>query len=173
MTRVDFYFNVSDKPQKVIELSQKALNKQRRVLVYVADVTQAQVVSDKLWQGNPSSFMPHNLFEHSLFEHSLNETGDVQISSLAVTPILIAMHLNAMPLSAMPFTNNQVADYYQDDVLINLQSEHVEFFSRFRQLIELVGVDEIDKVAARLRYKFYRDRGYEIKSIDTSAEPLM
>ncbi len=163
MTRVDFYFNVGDKPQKVIELSQKALNKQRRVLVYVADITQAQVISDKLWQDSPSSFMPH-----SLFGHHLNETGDVQISSLAVTPILIAM-----PLSAMPFTNSQVADYHQDDVLINLQSEHVEFFSRFRQLIELVGVDEIDKVAARLRYKFYRDRGYEIKSIDTSAEPLM
>ena len=164
MTRVDFYFNVGDKPQKTVELSQKALNKQRRVLVVVADVDQAKLLSTKLWQDEPSSFMPHHLFGHSLLKHSLEqsvtESNVAQISSLAVTPILIAI----------PATNSQVAHYQQDDVLINLQSEHLEFFSRFRQLIELVGVDERDKVAARVRYKFYRDRGYEIKSIDTKID---
>ena len=157
MTRVDFYFNVVDKPQKTIELSQKALNKQRRVLVYVADVNQANMLSDQLWQDNPSSFMPHSVFGQSLSEASI-----IHLSSLAATPILIST----------PVTNNQVADYHQDDVLINLQSKPIEFFSRFRQLIELVSEDEVDKVAARGRYKFYRDRGYEIKSIDASAETL-
>jgi DNA polymerase-3 subunit chi len=56
----------------------------------------------------------------------------------------------------------------QDDVLINLQAQHPPFFSRFRHLIELVGTDEDDKIAARKRFKFYRDRGYQIQSIDVS-----
>jgi len=46
---------------------------------------------------------------------------------------------------------------------------HPPFFSRFRYLVELVGNDEDDKVAARQRYKFYRDRGYQVKSTDAAA----
>jgi hypothetical protein len=56
----------------------------------------------------------------------------------------------------------------KDDILINLQIEHPPFFSRFRYLAELVSNDEADKAAARLKFKFYRDRGYEIKSTDVS-----
>jgi len=54
----------------------------------------------------------------------------------------------------------------QDDILINLQTDHPPFFSRFRLLIELVGDDDADKASARARFRFYRDRGYEIKSKD-------
>jgi len=50
--------------------------------------------------------------------------------------------------------------------LINLSQKQLTAFSRFRQLIELVGVEEQDKILARQRYKFYRDRGYEIKHFD-------
>jgi len=59
-----------------------------------------------------------------------------------------------------------------DDVLVNLQAQHPPFFSRFRRLIEIVGVDEEDKAAARIRYRFYRDRGYEIKSFDVMGNAL-
>jgi DNA polymerase-3 subunit chi len=54
----------------------------------------------------------------------------------------------------------------QDDMLINLTANEPSIFSRFTQLVELVGDEEQDKLAARARFKFYRDRGYEIKSID-------
>ncbi len=57
----------------------------------------------------------------------------------------------------------------KDDVLINLQDQHPPFFSRFRYLLELVGADEHDKAAARLKFRFYRDRGYDIKSTDARA----
>jgi DNA polymerase-3 subunit chi len=56
----------------------------------------------------------------------------------------------------------------QDDVLINLQAQHPPFFSRFRHLIEIVSMDEADKVAARVRFKFYKDRGYAIKTTDVA-----
>jgi len=55
-----------------------------------------------------------------------------------------------------------------DDILINLTPSHPVFFSRFRGLIELVGMDDADRSAARARFRFYRDRGYEIKSHDVT-----
>ena len=49
-------------------------------------------------------------------------------------------------------------------VLINLQAEPPPFFSRFERLAEIVGIDEEDAVAARARYRFYRERGYELRT---------
>jgi len=57
----------------------------------------------------------------------------------------------------------------KDDVLINLHDQHPPFFSRFRYLVELVGSAEDDKAAARVKFRFYRDRGYDIKSTDLAA----
>jgi DNA polymerase-3 subunit chi len=61
---------------------------------------------------------------------------------------------------------------FHDEVLVNLQHSQPLFFSRFRRLIEIVGVDEADKADARVRYKFYRDRGYEIKSYDAAGKGI-
>ena len=71
MTRVDFYFNVGDKPQKIMDLTQGALNKQRRVMVYVADEVQAKGMSERLWCDDPSSFLPHALFGDILEDSSV------------------------------------------------------------------------------------------------------
>lgn len=53
-----------------------------------------------------------------------------------------------------------------DDILLNLHPEQPLFFSRFHRLIEIVGSEESDAAAARERFRFYRDRGYEIKTHD-------
>ena len=37
-----------------------------------------------------------------------------------------------------------------------------------QRLIEIVSLDDADVGAARARYRFYRDRGYEIRSHDLS-----
>lgn len=49
------------------------------------------------------------------------------------------------------------------DVLLNLDAENPSFFSRFRRLIEIAGTTPEDTQAARKRYRFYQDRGYEIR----------
>ena len=49
------------------------------------------------------------------------------------------------------------------DVLLNLDVEHPPFFSRFQRLIEIAGITPEDTQAARKRYRFYQDRGYEIR----------
>ena len=136
MTRIDFYFNVANKSQLVADLVQTALNKRRQVTILAADEPAASQLSSDLWQAKPESFLP-NVRANAL--HA------------AATPVLIGL---------------QGDDLMQDDMLINLTNTEPSFFSRFTHLIELVSEDEQDKMAARVRFKFYRDRGYEIKSTD-------
>jgi DNA polymerase-3 subunit chi len=53
-------------------------------------------------------------------------------------------------------------------VLVNLHPEPPAFFSRFERLAEVVGADDEQLAAGRARYRFYRERGYELKSHDWS-----
>lgn len=144
MTRIDFYFNVVDKPQLLATLVQAALVKRRNVTVLARDVGNATEISAGLWQQQAESFMPNVLVNHDVA--ALNTVG---LDLVALTPVVIHWQENAL---------------LQDDMLINLTETEPTFFSRFTQLIELVGDDEQDKIAARARYKFYRDRGYEIRN---------
>ncbi len=136
MTRIEFYFNVSNKSQTLVDLVQAACNKRRQVTIATENEAFASKVSTSLWQNKPSSFLPNVLANQPIASQ---------------TPVLI--HWPACEL-------------LQDDLLINLTPNEPIFFSRFTHLIELVGDDEQDKLQARARFKFYRDRGYEIKSID-------
>lgn len=136
MTRIDFYFNVTNKQQLLAELVHGALSRRRQVTVWADDAEIASDISTKLWQQQTDRFMPNVLADDLL---------------AAQTPVVIHWQENAL---------------LQDDMLINLTQVEPSFFSRFTQLIELVSEDEQDKVAARERYKFYRDRGYEIKNIN-------
>jgi DNA polymerase III subunit chi len=49
-------------------------------------------------------------------------------------------------------------------VLINLHPQPPPFFSRFERLAEIVG--EADAASGRERYRFYRERGYELRAHD-------
>ncbi|HEY9269119.1 MAG TPA: DNA polymerase III subunit chi [Methylotenera sp.] len=139
MTRIEFYFNVADKLAKATELCERAVAKGRQLTLFTQDDAMSIRLQQKLWQHSPASFLPS--------AYPLDDTS-------AQAPIVLdaaGTHL------------------IQDDILINLKTEHPPFFSRFRYLVELVGNDEDDKVAARQRYKFYRDRGYQVKSTDAAA----
>jgi DNA polymerase-3 subunit chi len=52
-------------------------------------------------------------------------------------------------------------------VLINLHPEPPPFFARFERLAEIV--DEESAAAARQRYRYYRERGYELRTHDLGA----
>lgn len=141
MTRVEFFFNVEDKLQKLAELSEKAVAKNVRIMVLAADPEASQKLSQFLWQ-QPLQFLPNHQADDYFAEHS---------------PIVVDWRSDAL---------------VHDEVLINMQSIQTTIFSRFRRLIEIVGTDEADKVLARARYKFYRDRGYEIKSYDALGKAI-
>ena len=150
MTRVEFIFNVEDKLAKTADLCEKAVAKGRQLTVAAADAALYSGLQDALWQGAPSSFLP--------------------LFPLQETPKGMARHcpvhffLHNTPAAQSPL--RQYDQLLQDDVLIHFLPETPTFFSRFRYLVELVGLTEEDKIAARARFKFYRDRGYEIKTTD-------
>jgi len=53
-------------------------------------------------------------------------------------------------------------------VLVNLHAAPPPFFSRFERMVEIVTRDEADAAAGRERWKFYKARGYEIRSFNLS-----
>ena len=136
MTRIIFYSNIADKQLTLANLVQKALEKRNKVTILAQSEQAASQVNSGLWQHAASSFLPNVLASHTF---------------AAETPVLVDW---------------QEKTLFQDDILVNLSGQQLTAFSRFRQLIELVSNEEDDKVAARQRYKFYRDRGYEIQHID-------
>jgi DNA polymerase III subunit chi len=54
----------------------------------------------------------------------------------------------------------------ESQVLLNLGALLPTGFERFERLIELVGQDEADLQAARIRWKHYKDRGYALSRYD-------
>ena len=138
MTQIDFYTHVENKFQLACMLSAKALEHHMRVMIYTPDQATNELMDELLWSSSATAFLPHCAPRHEL---------------AAQTPILIDHNADTL---------------LHDEVLLNLRSDHPAFFSRFQRLIEIVGSDENDRQSARERYRFYRDRGYEIRSHDMS-----
>jgi DNA polymerase-3 subunit chi len=53
--------------------------------------------------------------------------------------------------------------------LLNLADNVPPEFSRFDEVVEIVSQAGPDKLPARERFKFYRERGYELHNQDISA----
>jgi DNA polymerase-3 subunit chi len=140
MTRIDFYFEAEDRLQVACRLSAKAAQQKLRVLIYAPDETQAQRIDKLLWTWQATGFLPHCMTKSPL---------------AAQTPVLIT---------------HDPEDTPHDQVLLNLHDEWPPGFSRFQRLVEIVGRDDADRAAARGRFRFYRDRGYEIVNHDLSKD---
>ena len=138
MTQIDFYTHVDNKLHTVCQLVAIAYERKLKVLVFTPDATTSSKLDNMLWTTPAIGFLPHAL-------------AGTQIA--AETPIII---------------DHQANDLVHDEVLVNLRNEWPPFFSRFQRLIEIVSLDENDRLAARERYSFYRDRGYPIKSHNLS-----
>ena len=138
MTQIDFYTHVEDKLRTACRLAGKAFVHGLKVTVYCADREAAQRFDRALWMTPAIGFVPHCGPDDPL-------AGE--------TPVIVDCHGEQL---------------LNDEVLLNLRSEWPPFFSRYRRLIEIVGLDEQDRAEARERFRFYRDRGYEIRSHDLS-----
>lgn len=136
MTRVDFYTHAPDKLDLARILTGKAYRQGLQVMIYSPD---KQVVADldkRLWTIPANSFLPH-----------CDSTAD----HAGVTPVVIGETADHLP---------------HDQVLINLHDTTPTFFSRFERVIEIVSQDAADQNAARQRWRFYKQRGYELYSHD-------
>ena len=142
MTRIDFYSNAESKLQVACQLVARAARERLQVIVYASDQNAARGFDKLLWTYQALGFVPHCL------------AGD---PLSAETPVVIACE------------GYEHAHYR---VLLNLHAESPPSFSRFERLIEIVGTDEEDRQQARSRFRFYRDRGYEILHHDLAKATL-
>jgi DNA polymerase-3 subunit chi len=136
MTKIDFYTNVSDKLHTACRIIAKAYGLGHTMFVRCPDAQTAQGLDRMLWVTPPTAFIPHCAPGHTL---------------ASITAVIVDHGTN---------------DPVHDELLVNLSAEWPPYFGRFERLVEIVSVDPEDLRIARDRYKFYRDRGYEIRTHD-------
>jgi DNA polymerase-3 subunit chi len=134
MTSIDFYTHVADRLEVAARLVAKAFAQHGRVRVLTPDATATDALDRRLWLKPPIAFLPHCRVDSALASQ---------------TPIWVDHSDEHLGPAA---------------VLINLRATPPAFFSRFERLAEIVGVEEADAAAGRERYRFYRERGYELRT---------
>lgn len=139
MTQIDFYTNVSDKLLTACRIVAKGYTLGHKIIAFCPDADTAQRLDRLLWTTPPTGFVPHCSPDDPL---------------VPFTPVIVD-HRGEEPV--------------HDQVLLNLRDQWPAFFGRFERLIEIVSVDADDRLRARERYKFYRDRGYDIRTHDLNA----
>lgn len=140
MTHIDFYLlgkdNVDGGDRIACRLAEKAFRLGHRIYMYTDGVDTCEKLDRLLWTFSANSFVPHTV---------ALEANDSD------TPVCIGFQ-GPPPGFA--------------DVLISLSKEVPTFFSRFERVAEVVGASDSEKQQARERYRYYRDRGYELQTHD-------
>ena len=142
MTRVDFYIlknqDHSARSLFACRLTEKAFRQGHRIFINVESDSQLSQLDDMLWVFRDGSFLPHAVFD-----------------GRTDTPEPILLGHGAEPHDC-------------SDVLVNLSAEVPTWFGRFERVAELVDGNEAQRVAARKRYAYYKDRGYTLNTHDIS-----
>jgi DNA polymerase III subunit chi len=134
MTDIEFHVNVADKLHYSCRLLRKAYRSGAKAVV-TAEPELLQQLDQLLWSYSNTEFLPHC-------------KGDSSALTVAATPILLSDQLNTYPAGS---------------VLINLGQSVPAGFERFERFIEVASSLQADRLAARDRWKHYRDRGYSLK----------
>lgn len=136
MTEISFYTFAESKLTVARQLATKAVARGMQVMLYAPDAAVAGTLDTLLWTTPAHSFLPHCRDTHPL---------------AGQTPVLIGENVDALA---------------QPDLMINLHHDRPGAFSRFQRLIEIVGTDPDDMTQSRQRYRFYRERGYPLTTVD-------
>lgn len=139
MTQIDFYILPSDSADARLHLAcriaDKALQQNQHVFINAESPDESARLDELLWTFSQGSFVPHRVI-------------DANAAEPFAEPVLIGC-------GAAP-----AGEEWQ--VLINLAGTVPEFFSRYQRVAELVDGNEQRRERGRERFRFYRDRGYEL-----------
>ena len=161
MTRIDFYILAESDPQSralfACRLADKAYRMNKPIYIHTESAQQAAHMDDLLWTFSQGSFLPHAL------SHQI--TGDDMI------PPIIVGHSSELPTTHTDVLVSREAGCRERPViqpnaalLINMASDVPLFFSHFERVAEIIDQNPAQKQAGRERYRFYRDRGYDLQS---------
>lgn len=140
MTEIAFHFNAPERLGYAQRLLRKAYAAGAKVVVTGESGDLAQLDAN-LWTFAPLAFLPHAGSE---------QTAQVQQHS----PIVLLDRLDALP---------------HREVLVNLGAQVAQGFEQFERVIEVVGMQEHERQAARARWRHYAQRGYAITRHDLGA----
>ena len=142
MTKVDFYLLSGVGPAvretMACKLVDKVYRMKHNIYIHTDSETNAQQLDNVLWTFKPGSFIPHSICKPGI---------------PCKEPVIIGYQ-------------DQPPEYH--DVLVNLSDDVPLFFSQFNRVAEFVDADENARTMARTRFKFYKDRGYELKTHELS-----
>ncbi len=139
MTSIDFYTRCPDPLRVAVQLVAKAWTQHGGVRVLTGDATATDAIDALLWTWPSTGFLPHCRLASPL-------AGE--------TPIVVDHALEHRGTAA---------------VLVNLSAAPPPFFSRFERLVEIVADEPAAVAAGRERWKFYKERGYELRAHDLAA----
>jgi DNA polymerase-3 subunit chi len=139
MTTIDFYTHVDDPIAVAARIVHKAWIAHGSVRVLTPDAQATEKLDRLLWTAPATGFVPHCRLASPL---------------AAETPVIV----------------DHVAEHEGPArVLVNLAGTPPPFFSRFERLAEIVANDEAAVAAGRERYRYYRERGYELRAHNLAA----
>jgi DNA polymerase-3 subunit chi len=146
VTRIHFLHGARDRHQAAVAwLAQRSQNG-LPALVYLPDQELLAQLDRLLWTHTATGFIPHC------------HVGDPLQTE---TPIVLTTNIDTIA-SASP------GPFALDRCLVNLTNDVPPGFSRFEELIEIISMDNNDRLPGRERFRFYRERGYDLQSVDIS-----
>ena len=152
MARIDFHSNVGDKLEYVCRLTRKIWSATQegepvRHIVIVGEKADLKKLDDLLWSFSSTDFLPHCYIEDEV---------------AAETPIVLTDNFASPSLNAIPHA----------DVMIHLGMRMPQdvpaLVGRFPRIVEVVTVNEAERLAGRERFKAYRELGHELHNFDQS-----
>ncbi|MBU3615806.1 DNA polymerase III subunit chi [Polynucleobacter sp. JS-Polo-80-F4] len=152
MARIDFHSNVSDKLEYACRLTRKIWSatpegEPVRNIVMVGEKADLQKLNELLWSFSSTDFLPHCFIDDE---------------AAAETPIVLTDDFASSALNNIPHA----------DVMIHLgmrmPADVSALVARFPRIVEVVTVNEAERLAGRERFKAYRELGHELHNFDQS-----
>lgn len=160
MTRIDFYVlpeGEAVRERFACRIVEKAWSQGHAVYVQSADRAEAAQLDALLWTYRAGSFLPHALVDEQ--------------TPVGEPPVLVGWE-GALEGEGPTAALETRGAHPERAVLVSLAPEVPLFFSHFSRVVELVAGDATQRGAARERFRFYRDRGYELGTHEVSPQQL-
>ncbi len=149
MTQVDFYILATQSEDSWLRLAcritEKAIQQNLNVYLHSENAADATRLDGLLWTFSQGSFIPHRLVgpgsDDPAEESVLIGRNDLAAEIPADTPVTQSW-----------------------DLMINLTTQVPEFFSRYARVAEVIDADPVRRENGRERFRYYRDRGYELNT---------